>query len=94
MLDLLDEVGVPVAARAPIVVAVRFRLTALARLETEPAYAAWTLKEVMPGVDLLHRTLIETAATQPLIEDGGEPAFEPDAFFRAALERCEGAGWA
>ena len=76
---------------ALIMMSVQFRMAALARLRQEPAYRAWSLNAEGSG-DYVHEVLVETAATQRLIELEGEPAFEPKSFFRAALELSEAGG--
>ena len=72
-----------------IIMLVQLRMEALARLSNEPEYRAWSLNSD-DGGDYIHEILVETAATQRLIElEDGRPSFEPRSFFHAALERSE-----
>ena len=76
-----------------LLTAVRFRMCALSRLRDQPAFAAWSRKAAKVGKpDLLHETLVETAAVHPLVDLDNEPSFEPEGFFRTALERSAAQG--
>ena len=47
---------------------------------------------LQPAPDLIHEVMIDTAASEPLIERNYRPAFDPVSFFRKALERVEAEG--
>jgi len=79
--------------RASTLISFEFRMEALARLRKHPEYRAWAMKAEHSGApDLIHNVLIETAATQPLIERNNRPAFNSVTFFRAALEHADSEG--
>lgn len=80
MIRYLKDARVSDEDRASILISVQFRMIALARLHDEPAFGAWSLKARKSGPDYIHRTLIETAATHPLIERNGDAALMPTAF--------------
>jgi hypothetical protein len=83
--------------RASILVSFDARMRALAALRDAPEFGAWTIRAAKGGdPDLLHEVMIETAATEPLIADGGGdwPSFDATSFLRHALERVEAEGQA
>lgn len=93
LIRFLDDQGIGGAGmeRAHTLIAFEFRMEALARLRDRPEYRAWTLQlgNKAGDPDLINEVLVETAATQPIVEIDERPAFEPESFFRAALERSE-----
>jgi hypothetical protein len=84
MSEVLERDKVP-GNHAEILLAVKFRVEALAGLSDEPAFGAWSTRAGIDGGDLVQEILIEIAATQPLIARDGKPAFEAASFFAAAL---------
>jgi len=60
------------------VAAIDWRCLALARLYHRPEFKYWS---VHGGVITIGTILLEAAATEPLIETGGEPGFDADRFF-------------
>ena len=63
-------------------------------LRDRPEYRAWSLQlgKKKGDPDLINEVMIETAAVHPLIEIDQHPAFDPESFFAAALERAETQG--
>ena len=82
--------------RASILVSFDARMRALEVLRDAPEFGAWTIRAAKSGdPDLLHEVMIETAATEPLIDQGGDwPSFDAASFLRHALERVEAEGQA
>jgi hypothetical protein len=79
--------------RAATLISFEFRMEALVRLRRRPEFRAWTIKAAKTGApDLIHEVMIDTAASEPLIERNYRPAFDPVSFFRKALERVEAEG--
>jgi hypothetical protein len=77
-------------ARAAALISFEFRMEAMVRLRKRPEYRAWTIKAAKTGApDLIHEVMIDTAASERLIERHNRPAFDPVSFFRKALERVE-----
>ena len=62
--------------------AIMYRLQALARLFYEDALSEWTLKRQQDESITARRSVFAAAAVQPLIEKGGEVAFDLEAFLR------------
>jgi hypothetical protein len=76
-----------------ILLSFEFRAEGLARLREHPAFGAWAYRAEKAGAtDLISQTLVEIAAVEPLVEQHGRPAFEPDAFFQIALATTEVVG--
>jgi len=96
MIRFLEEEGISAKgmARANMLVGFEFRMEALARLRDRPEYRAWSLQlgKKKGDPDLINEVMIETAAVHPLIEIDQHPAFDPESFFAAALERAETQG--
>lgn len=82
--------------RASILTSFDARMRALAALRDAPEFGAWTIRAGKSGdPDLLHEVMIETAATEPLIDKGDDwPSFDAASFLRHALERVEAEGQA
>jgi hypothetical protein len=79
--------------RAMVLISFEFRMEALVDLRNRPEYRAWAMRVGKKGEpDFINEVLIETAASEPLIERNKHPAFEPVAFFRRALERADAEG--
>jgi hypothetical protein len=66
------------------VAAIDWRCLALARLYHRPEFKYWSVRSP-DGIITIGPILLEAAATEPLIETGGEPAFDADGFFKRLL---------
>lgn len=76
LIELFGEPGQhEVTAR---VSAIDWRCLALARLYHRPEFKYWSVHD---GVITIGPILLEAAATEPLIETGGQPGFDADRFF-------------
>jgi hypothetical protein len=89
--DIPDQQG----ERASILISFDARMRALSALRDIPEFGAWWIRAAKSGSpDMLHEVMIETAATEPLIESGDWASFDPASFLRHALERVEADGQA
>jgi hypothetical protein len=94
LIAYLDEEEKDVRDRATVLTSFSFRMQALTRLCERPEYRAWSMKLGSGEPDMIHEVLVEVAASEPLIEVDERPAFEPESFFRKALEMAETTGGA
>jgi hypothetical protein len=86
LLELFGEPGRrEVSAR---VAAIDWRCQALARLSDRPEFKNWSLPDLDGGARIAP-TVLEAAATEPLIAIDGEPAFDADRFFQRLLAAAE-----
>jgi len=86
LLRIMDAHKVPSAHRGDLSRAIQFRLQALAALQDQPSYRAWSRKRSM------HAALIEAAASVPLFVTDRVASFEPQSFFKRVLEIAEARG--
>jgi len=92
MFELLDKKGLR-EERGVLASAIDFRLTALAKLQGDPALRAWTMAGKDEGADYIHADLLEAAAAEPLVEDQqGQASFDPNSFRRRVLSITETKG--
>jgi hypothetical protein len=78
-----------------LVLAINFRLTALARLVQGDHVKGWTLADREEGVTLLHADVLSAAAKEALIEDPDNAvAFDANGFVRRVLHVAQPRGWA
>jgi hypothetical protein len=73
------------------IAAIDWRFQALAQLSGRPEFKNWSL----PGCDgasSMPVTVLEAAATEPLVEIDGQPGFDPDSFFKRLLAITEEEG--
>ena len=73
------------------VAAIDWRFQALARLSTRPEFRNWSLRGC-DGASKIAITVLEAAATEPLIELEDRPAFDADSFFKRLLAITEEEG--
>jgi hypothetical protein len=66
------------------VAAIDWRCQALARLSGRPELKHWSLPTLDGGARIA-QTVLEAAATEPLIAIDGDPAFDGDGFFKRLL---------
>ena len=92
-LDELPESQAPLS-RADILISFDMRMQALAVLQDRPQFGAWRIKAAKGGdPTLLREVMVETAATEPLIDQGGSRlSFDPQSFLREVLRRSEAQG--
>jgi hypothetical protein len=97
LLRMMDAHNVSSAkARSALVTGIQFRLRlqALAYLQDQPSYRAWSITSGTPGMHYVHGDLVAAAATAPLVMAGRVASFEPQSFFDLVLEiseaRCRG----
>ncbi len=88
IIRLLMDRGVPVIERANIALSISFRLQALAQLTADGGGRGWVLPGE-PGCDFVHEELLRCAAEEPLIEVGGQPAFDAASFHVRLLQLAE-----
>lgn len=70
--------------------ALMFRMEALTRLIASPAMKGWTYPEALDGATWTSEPVFAATAVEPLIIDQeGQPAFEPESFSRRVLELAE-----
>lgn len=81
---LLKDRGFADGERPIIATAIGFRLEALARLTRDGGGKGWVLPGEA-GSDFIHDELVRCAAEEPLIEDGGQVAFDSESFHRRLL---------
>jgi hypothetical protein len=95
MFDLLDQKGLR-KERRQLAMAVDFRLTALARLQSDNALrGGWSLPGSEAGMDYIHHDLLKAAAEEPVIENTRrEAAFDLESFQRRVLALTEARGQA
>ena len=88
---MLHEKDLPGEDEPELVLAISFRLQALARvgLQGHPQLRGWSMPGHEPGMVFAHRELFEAAAAEPLVEVEGKAVFEPKSFFRRLLELSE-----
>lgn len=90
---MLDLKGLGAKKRADLVLAIDFRLTALARLLQAHQVRGWTLPANDEGTDFIHRDLLCAAAEEPVIEDSdGQAGFDPESFRARVLRLSEAKG--
>ncbi len=90
-LDEIDQQG----DRASLVISFDARMRALMALRDMPEFGAWWISAGESGnPDLLHEVMIETAATEPLIEGDDWPSFDSSSFLTHALQCVEADGHA
>jgi len=91
---MMDEHKVPSAleARSDLLMAIQFRLEALARLQDQPSYRAWPMNSTTPGMQYVHADIVAAAANAPLLMTGRVASFEPQSFFKLVLESSEARG--
>ena len=94
LLRMMDALNVPSAleARSALLMAIQFRMEALARLRDHPSYRAWSIKSGTPESHYIHGDLIEAAARAPLDITGRVASFEPKSFFDLVLAISEARG--
>jgi hypothetical protein len=92
-LDELPESQAPLS-RADTLISFDMRMQALAVLQDRHELGAWRVKAAKGGDStLLHEVMVETAATEPLIDQGGSRlCFDPQSFLREVLRRSEAQG--
>ena len=73
------------------VAAIDWRFQALAQLAGRPEFKNWSLPG-RDGAGSIAVTVLEVAATEPLIEIDGQPGFDPDSFFQRLLAITEEEG--
>jgi hypothetical protein len=92
--EMLDRKGFGKKC-ADLVLAIDYRLTALARLLQEHQVRGWTLPAGDQGADFVHRDLVRAAAEEPVIEDeNGYAAFNPESFQARVLRLTTARGQA
>jgi hypothetical protein len=69
---------------SPRVAAIDWRCQALARLSDRPELKNWSLPGLDDGIQIAP-TVLQAAATEPLIAIDGEPGFDADRFFKRLL---------
>ena len=69
--------------------AIDWRLQALAGLAGRPEFWNWPMRD---GAGKIPANVLEAAAIKPLIERGGEPAFNPESFLERLLAMTEEEG--
>jgi hypothetical protein len=70
------------------VAAIDWRFQALARLAGRPEFKNWSLPG-RDGASSMPVTILEVAASEPLIEIDGQPGFDAHRFFQRALAVTE-----
>jgi hypothetical protein len=83
LLRMMDAHNVSSAkARSALVTGIQFRLRlqALAYLQDQPSYRAWSITSGTPGMHYVHGDLVAAAATAPLVMAGRVASFEPSRF--------------
>ena len=92
IIEMLNARGLQ-AERATMLLAIDFRLTALARLIDARGGRGFTRPGSEVGMDWVHADLVRCAAEEPIIEDEAkQPAFDPDRFEQRLLAICEPLG--
>lgn len=88
---LLDEMNFTEKRRQNLLLAIEFRLSALARLGLVecPEVKAWSLPGDEPGMMYAPADLFKAAAVEPLIEADEQACFDRDSFFRRLLSLTE-----
>jgi len=92
LLHMMDVQQVPSASRGDLLMAIQFRLEALARLQDQPSYRAWSIKNGSSGRYYVHADLVAAAAGAPLLMTGLVARFEPQSFFKRVIEIAEAGG--
>lgn len=94
LFQYLDDKGLQ-KKRGELAMAIDFRLTALARLQSDQALRGWTLPGTEAGMDYIHADLLKAAADEPVIEDEQkQAAFDVESFRRRVLGIAETRGQA
>jgi hypothetical protein len=94
LFELLDRKGLT-QDRGALATAIDFRLTALARLQSDDPVRGWSMPGGEPGVQFIHADLVKAAAEEPMIEDAaGQAAFDAESFRRRVLANAEARGHA
>jgi hypothetical protein len=89
LIELFGEPGSKeVSAR---VAAIDWRFQALVQLSGRPEFKNWS-QPGRNGANSMAVTVLEAAATEPLIEIDGQPGFDPDSFFKRLLAITEEEG--
>jgi hypothetical protein len=76
---------------ATLISAIDFRFEALAKLSRRPEFGCWSMPR-RDGSNSVAITVLEAAATEPLIELQKRPAFDADSFFKRLLVITEAEG--
>jgi len=92
LLRMMDKHQVPSASRSDLLMAIQFRLEALARLQDEPSYRVWSIKNGTSERYYVHADLVAAASGAPLLMTGLVARFEPQSFFKRVLEIAEARG--
>jgi hypothetical protein len=92
LLRMMDAHKVPSANRSDLLMGIQFRLEALARLQDQSSYRAWSIKNGTSGRYYVHADLVAAAASAPLLMTGLVASFEPKSFFERVLEISEARG--
>ena len=69
LIQLLDAKGFSEERKADLLLAIQFRMEALAHCALDSAAEGWTLPGMETGQVLMHADLIKAAAEMPLVED-------------------------
>ena len=91
---ILDEYDVSEKRRHNLLLAINFRLEALAHLENEnhTESGGWIMSGDTEGKTFAHEDLFRAAAATPLIEVDGRAGFNPQSFFQCLLRLSEERG--
>ncbi|WP_330085281.1 hypothetical protein [Methylocystis iwaonis] len=93
LIQLLANKGLTERRRADLVMALSFRLEALAHLVDGDHVKGWTLPGQADGATYLHADILKAAVKEPLIESAeGSPTFDAPAFGRRVLEIAKAKG--
>lgn len=90
--ELLDRKDLEEDDRAGLLVAIEFRLRALAHLCRDGVLRGWSIPGVESDPHFIHADVVQAAAAEPLIENAGEMAFDPAAFRRRMVANAKKRG--
>ena len=93
-IQMLESKPYTEAHRSDLLLALHFRMTALASLELaqHAEMAGWSMPGDKDGMVFAHYELFQAAAAHPVVEIDNQAAFEPDSFFQRLLSITETKG--
>jgi len=91
LIQFLDAKGLS-KKRADLLIAIDFRLMALARFEKDEKLPGFTMPADEAGAEFIHIDALKAVAEEPLIEVDSQVAFDRDSFRRRVLEKATARG--